>query len=183
MPVVPYKVGAPWPHGAAEDGMQAVIDPAADSLSVMLVCHVAGLTPDERETLTRGPMRLGVLPSPPLTWLLLAGPAITLDAPYAVGIAGEEHRAHILRAAHATMAMRESQRLLVTIAVVDRGVVAVLRAASASRDLALTLAGAILATPAPLDRALYDAAIRRDARQSTAQMLAAAQAVETMGRA
>lgn len=183
MTLTRLHVGAPWPYGAHPDGMIAMIQPGEGALDVMLACHVSGLSGDELSALRSRPIRLGVWSSPPLTWLLLSTQGeMSLDAPYAAGIADSEHAAGIWRCATAMVDMQPPRRLLITVAVIDRGVTRALRGVTVSADCGRALAAAILASPKRLSQADYAAAIDRDSRLSTPQMLAAAQVVETAGR-
>jgi len=85
------QVGKPWPYGRAPDGMQAVLSPADEAFSLMLVCHVAKPTAGEFKAFRSKPIRVGLWSSPPLTWFLLDVGELSMDAPYACGIASPEH--------------------------------------------------------------------------------------------
>lgn len=179
---VSYGVGEPWPHGPAADGMTAIITPAEGAPNVMLAIHMAKPATGEVKAVRQGALRIGIWASSPLTWLIVDAGPVSLDAPYSVGITSDDHRGKILASAQAMTEMAETERVLITLALIDRGVTAVLRGVSMSPAWARALSSSILAAPGPLSRAAYDAAIARDSRLTTQQMLVQAQAVEAAGR-
>ena len=180
--MISYTVGEAWPHGAAADGMKAMIAPAEDGLSVMLAVHLAQPSPAEVKALKTGALRVGVFASAPLAWFVVDAGVVSMDAPYSAGITSQDHRTAILKAAQAMQAMKEDERLLISLALIDRGVVRALRAVSVSPAWTAALAAAVLLAPATLAMPAYEAAIARDSQLTTREMMARAQAVEAAGR-
>jgi len=177
-----FEVGSPWPYPNV-NGMQALITAADDGLSLMLACACDKPTVREHKALNEGPLRFGLLSSPPLTWIILDAGVISYDAPYAVGINSARQHDDILGAAKKTLAITEDLRGLAILAVIDRGKISILRGLSLTMAWWQCLANSILASPQPLDRTSYERAIARDQTAMTTKlMLAKAQIVETGGR-
>lgn len=178
-----YEVGAPWPQPIASEGMTAVVAPGEEAPSLTLVCALGSPTPAEIAALTKGRLRLAIVPSPPLTWIVLDAGKISFDAPYALGVEAAERRAEIADSLARASRWSAETRNLVTIATVDSdtGLTRGLRAATLSRAWWLALAAGISA--AAIEPAARDAAIARDLRRwpQTADMLRAATALEVVG--
>ena len=188
MVLVPYKVGEPWPGPVTlRDGMQVILNPAEDGLSMVLLAAVPQPTAKELTALREQPLRMGVYASPPLVWVLLDAGTISFDAPYAVGIVPDRDRAAILAGARAIEAWTTSIRGLMQLDVIDptrRNRIEILRMASLSSGWWQTFAAAIgaSATKGPLGSAEHRAAIAADQSLSTREMFARAAAVEVAGR-
>jgi hypothetical protein len=178
-----YEVGAPFPLPIASEGMTAVIAPGDEAPSITLVCALGAPTPAEIAALTKGRLRLAIVPSPPLTWIVLDAGSISFDAPYALGVEAAERRAAIAESLARASRWSAETRNLVTVATVDidTGMTRGLRAATLSRAWWLALASGMSA--AAIDPASRDAAIDRDLRRwrQTADMLRAASALEVVG--
>lgn len=181
-PLQRIAVGAPWPHPAPE-GMQAIISPTEGGLQVALAAALDNITGTELEALIKGPIRLGIATAPPLTWLLLDAGILSLDAPYARGIASPGYAREIAEAAAQIGGWQEQARGLVELYVIDRGLVAGIRLVSLSRDWWSILAAGLRQPPERLERATYDRAVtEQQARWTTPEMLARARIVEVGGR-
>lgn len=181
-----YAVGSLWPHRLAGEGMTCLLDPGEDGVSMMLVMAMPRPSRAERRAVKSGVLKLALLPSPPLVWIVAAMPGLSLDAPYAVGVHTPERIAALTSSARRAHAWPDDMRGLITIALVDTadGVVRALRAVSLSRAWWAALADGLEASAAPIDAAEHQAAMAHDsARWTTAAMLAAAPVVEAVGRA
>ena len=173
-------VGQPWIEGAGPDGMRAIIEPNDGGLALTLALTINKLTAGELKALREGRIRMAVLSSPPLAWIILDAGKVSFDAPYAAGIT--THPGDIALGCAAIAKWTAETRGLANIIVIDRGKIAALRMFSLSRDWWSALAQAILAAPPVLDIAAYHRAIERDAaRMTTPQMLAKAAVVEVGG--
>lgn len=181
-----YEVGAPWPH-PLRPGMQATIDPGDESPSMMLICALPEPTLAEIAALTKGRVRLAVIPAAPLVWIVLDAGAVSFDAPYALGLHSAERRAEIVVSAGRAADWSEEMHNLVTIATVDSasGVTRGLRAVGLSRAWWMALADGLARSAEPLDAGTHQAAIARDLARwpQTVDMLRDATAVETIGGA
>lgn len=185
--LVPHEVGKPWPGPVnLKDGMQVILNPIEDGLSMVMLAAVPQPTPKELQALREQPLRVGVYASAPLVWVLLDAGAISFDAPYAVGIVPEEDRAKILAGARGMAILAPQVRGLAQIDVIDpaRGNrIEVLRAATLSAAWWQVFAAAIDAAAGrgPLGAAAHRAAIAADQRLSTREMFDRAGAVEVAG--
>ncbi|MEN2980846.1 hypothetical protein P7L78_21885 [Tistrella bauzanensis] len=180
-----YAVGAPWPHQLAGEGLQMLVTPDADWLSVTLVATARGLTRPEVRALTKGRIRVGIVPSPPLVHILLMADGIDLDAPYCIGLHQPASIDTIRRGAGHARSWAPTRRGALLLAVVDthdratRG----LRMVSLSRDWWVALADGLDAcgpvTPAGRDAAMGAAYCRWP---DVTAMTAAATVVEVAGK-
>lgn len=176
-----FAVGQPWPY-PVPDGMQAMVDGGAEGITLALAAACNEPSPSELRALREGPLRLGVLARPALTWIMLDAGEISYDAPFCASISGQEYQSRVLQAARATAEQPAKQRRLVELYVVDRGKIAVIRIVSLSADWWRAFAAAVVAAP-QLDMAAYRAAMDADQRaMTTPQMLAAASVVEVGGK-
>ena len=184
-PYQPYQVGQPWPHPIASDELQAVMDVGEESLNLMLVAAVERPTAAEWRALARGQTHIGILPSDPLVWFILATERISLNAPYGLGLTGSERAEKLRAAASHARSWPDTECGLVTVAVIDTAsrLIAELRARSLSRTWWIALADALAAMPTSLDQSAYNRAIARDYGRWTtpAAMLAACTIIETGG--
>lgn len=184
MSLVGLEVGKPWPYPIPGEGLQALLEPGEDGPQMMLLAAVSRPTPKEVSALRKQPLRLAVLPSPPIVWIALDAGAISLDAPYAIGLGGSERAAALKSSAGMAEAWPENSRGLVTVALVDTdtALIRVLRVVSLSRSWWLALTRGLSACPDDTRPAERDAAVIRDmTRWTTADMIASATAVETAG--
>ena len=174
------EVGQRWPYAMGGEGLQAVIEPTPEGLSVMLVASMAGPTHQEVRAMKKSPVRLGIVPAAPLVWIVLDGGGVSMDAPYAPALAGIDHYAAL------QIAPRPAVRSLVTIPLVDHAtcLVRAIRVVSVSAPWMNALADGIAAAGA-VDTAGRDRAMRAGyARwKTTRDMLSDAVAVETGGKA
>lgn len=186
MTVTGFVVGEPWPYPLRGEGMQALLHPGPEAIELMLVVSIRRPSDDEVTALRERPLRLALLPSPPLVWLLLSAEGLTRDAPYAIGLNAETDRVALLAAARKAHLWAQGTRGLVSITVVDYSgrKIRVLRIVSCTSLWFQTLADALVSADRPLSQSDYDAAIDRDLRRwpATADMLAAATVVEIGGR-
>ncbi len=65
----------------------------------MLVAAIERPSAAELAAMRRRPLRLALLPSPPLVWFVLATEGLSLDAPYGVGLHTDAHRAALITSA------------------------------------------------------------------------------------
>lgn len=140
-----YEVARPWPHPMPAEGLQMLADPGDEGLSVTLVAAVPSPTRGEVRALTKGRMRLGILPRPPVAYVVLLADGIALDAPYCLGIHNAQDIAQRRASAGLARSWTERQKGLLTVATVDsttritRG----LRAVTLSRSWWIALADAL----------------------------------------
>lgn len=180
-----YEVGRPWPHPIQPAGLQMLAEPIEDGVGVMLVAAVPHISGQEITALTESPIRLGILPSPPIVYVLLSADGLSLDAPYAVGL----HDAALAGALRAGVGLARSwpddRRGTLTIAVVDGAdrILRGLRMVSLSRTWWVKLAAA-LDRCGPVTPAALDAEMARAYRRypDVAAMMHDATIVETAGR-
>lgn len=180
-----YAVGERSPLPPVAEGMTALIEATPEIAALQLICAMDEPKLSEIRAMTNKPLRLGILPAPPLVWIVLSGDRISFDAPYAIGLHGAEGAAERVAAAAKSMEWNAQQRGVVAITLINtRGnVVAGLRNLSLSRAWHQTLAQALAASPATLSPAERDAAVARDYRRyaQTSDMLAACRIVERGG--
>jgi hypothetical protein len=180
--VIAYEVGKPWPHPLTA-GMTAIIDPGDEAPQLMLVCAIPSPTPQEVAAMKTGRLRVAIVPSPPLIWIVLDGGEVSFDAPYALGVETAERRAAIVQSVARAVDWPNTMRNIATIVLVDAdtGLIRVLRAVSLTRSWWLALAAGLSA--APIEAATRDVAISRDLRRwpQTADMLRDAAIVEVAG--
>ncbi len=180
--MVSLAVGRPYPY-PHPGGMQVIVEPTAEGLTLLLAVACDRPTPKEMAALRDAPLRLAVLSGRPLTWLALDAGALSYDAPYAAGITEGPHRAAIRAAAETTRALPETVRGLILIVVIDRGTITLNRLVSCSRAWWRALADSILANDASLAMSDYRRAVAADqARMTTLQMIEAAGIVEIGGK-
>jgi len=177
-----YAVGEPWPHALAANGLQATL---TEALDLALLAGIWRPTGKEIEAMRIGQLRIGVLPSLPLVWIMLDAGAVSFDAPYALGLEPAEKRASIIEHAAAIGTWPESNRGLISIFTVDSVSrrIGAIRTVTLSRTWWLALADGLRASGAPLSGAAQSAAIKRDYKRwpITAEMFAAASVVEIGG--
>jgi hypothetical protein len=181
-----FSVGERWPLPLRGDGMLASIEPGEEGPSLMLVCAMPQPTSAEVTAMRKRPLRIALLPSPPLLWFALATERLSLDAPYAVGLHRPHEVAAILESARRVAGWPEATRSLVTVPLVDTAAgntIRALRVVSLSRAWWLVLADALPAT-ATITREEHARAIDRDLARwpRTDDMLAAAAISEIGGR-
>ena len=87
------QVGKPWPYPLAGEGLEALMEPGEEGVQVTLVAALAKPTVAEVQALTNEPVRLGLLASPPLVWLVLAGRDVSLVPPMRSGSTAPSGRA------------------------------------------------------------------------------------------
>lgn len=181
-----YEIGKPWPHPyPVSRGMQALAEPGEEGLALMLLVGIPSPTAPEVRAVKSGRIRIGVLPAPPLAWLVLSVHPLGLDAPYALGLHEAPRRTSLLASARLADAWAEAQRGLITVALADTDtrIIRGLRVISLTRAWWQTFGAAIAACEAPLRRPEHESAIARDYAKwrNPAEMLAACAAVEVGG--
>ncbi|WP_204270669.1 hypothetical protein, partial [Escherichia coli] len=104
---------------------------------MMLVASLNRPTPKEVTDLKEGSLRLGLLGHSPLVWIILsAGRSLSLDAPYGLGLGGNDRAVSICRAAASAKIWPETFRQTLTLAAIDHadGMIRALRVVSLSGD-------------------------------------------------
>lgn len=176
-------VGEPWPYPVAP-GMQATLGVTDTGLSLSLAIQCDRPSAKEMAALESGPLRLAVMASQPITWIVLDAAALSYDAPYARGILSLDDARRVGSALPHVEAWPANMRSLVELYVIDRGVLALARIVTCSRDWWIELAKGVSDGPERLDRSAYMAAIKRQQQcWSTMEMIGRARIVEVGGRA
>jgi len=179
------SVGAPWPYPMHHEGLGIVASIAADGLDLLLSVTIGNPTRQEIDALRSGPLRVGLMPSPPLVWLVLYGDGISFDTPFAPGLAGSamspEHHAAAAKAAE----WAPKTRRLLTLGVADTstGQTVALRAISLTRKWWQEWADCCAQASAPITQAQWQAAQQRDYQRwpSTDALLKSCRMVEKAG--
>ncbi len=106
-------VGEPWPYPMHHQGLGINASIAPDGMDLLLMVTIDRPTRKEIDALRSGPLRIGLMPSPPLVWLVLSGNGISFDTAFAPGLAGSTMTPeHYAAAAKAHEWRKELRRLL-----------------------------------------------------------------------
>ncbi|WP_048710764.1 hypothetical protein [Microvirga massiliensis] len=177
------NVGAVFPHvQPGQEGMKISIT-AGEAPSIMFVVMVAGPTNQEVRMVTKGKLRLGLTPSPPLLWFSLLGEKISFDAPYAIGV--EPKAGEILKSVNQVYFAPPETRLLTTVLLLDARdcVIRGIRAVTVSPQWWLALDTLLARCEVPLTQSAYLAAMQKDMQRwpSTAALARDAGIIEHAG--
>ena len=166
--------------------MAIVLDAAGDGLDMLLACMVHRPTAAEIDALTRKPLRIGLLPSPPLLWIMLAADRISFDLPFVPALAGAAMSEEQRCAADKADGWPDTFRRMLTIGVADTysGLCVGLRTVSLSKAWWSAFGRSTRRLSATVTAAQRDAAMAADYRRlgTTETMMRAALVNEIAGR-
>ncbi len=186
MALTALEVDQPWPYPLRGEGMKAMLVPGPEAIGVMLVAAIDRPSAAEISSMRKRPLRLALLPSPPLVWFAIATAGLSFDAPYAIGLHTDTARADRIEAAQQAYSWLEGTRAIVNVALIDQadGRIRALRVVSCSQAWFTVLAAALEASDQVITHAQYANAIARDQARwlTTEDMLAAATIAEIGGR-
>lgn len=183
--MIKFEVGQRSPVPLVE-GMKVVLDPHDEGLAATLFVGVPSITPPEIRALTKGPVRLAIVPDEVIAWVVLDSRPLSLDAPYALGLVGEERARAVLAGLRACISWPETRRGMLDLVIGDAatGIVCGLRAVTMSRAWWMALGTAIGECPVDLSPGALQVAIQAGYRRwpDVAAMLKCAVAVEAVGK-
>jgi hypothetical protein len=184
---VEFVVGEKLPFPLNGDGMRLAINPTDNDngLEILFFILMPNIRLEEEIEFKSHPIRIGILLSGPLVFLLLIVDKIKLDAPFAVGAYDPKFQPQLLACANEARKWSPSTRRPVNMIIVDETtqIIKHLRYMTLTQSWWVQLADAFELCPKTLSKEEYKAAMTRAYKQwqSTAEMIPACLIVEQAG--
>jgi hypothetical protein len=177
------RVGSHWKFATSQAGMRLHIEPADNIAALTFIASVSCPTRKEIHSLTKGPIRFGILPSSPLVWFTVEGNGLSFDAPYGIGIETEAEA--IAASVACSLSWGPQTRGLVHLIMTDTvtRTITGIRVITLTRAWFVILSEALASCPIRISRSAYDQAMSHDYQRwpSTDAMIACAAIIEQGG--